>query len=135
MLMPGHYKHYFTFREFPKKVSFLCLLFVHFYREIFFKGVLLFFSDHIVWVSSIIIIENEVSESHGRQKKKKKVWETFYHWHCKVRIGCLPSIILFSTSANLASVFFPPSIRVKALQPAKGNAETHSNTEPDIGIL
>lgn len=132
MQMPGHYKHYFTFRECPKKVSFLSFLFVHFYKEIFKKGPFVFLRSHCVG-----IINHYYWKWCFREpwKTKKKVWETFYHWHCKVRIGCLPSIILFSTSVNLASVFFPPSIRVKTLQPAKENAETQSNTEPDIGIL
>lgn len=46
----------------------------------------------------------------------------------------LPShIILISTTANLASIFSPPSIIVKSMHPDKENCETQSNTEPDIG--
>lgn len=132
--MPGHYKHYFTFREFPKKVSFLCFLFVHFYREIFLKVSFCFSQITLCGCHQSLLLKMKFQRA-MEDKKKKKSLSTFYHWPCKVRIGCLPSITLFSTSANLASVFFPPSTRVKISQPAKGIAETHSNTEPDIGIL
>lgn len=85
-----------------------------------------------MWVSSIIIIENGVSESHGRQKKSLR---NFLSLALQSQNRLPSHSILISTAANLAPIFSPPSIIVKIMHPDKENAETQSNTEPGIGIL